>query len=208
MKTPIKLYKSLSDLSIYNFNQYVETNDLRYLIVDWDEESKVKFNEQDAKKRWDDIYEMYCKKSGDNATMLLYSLKQKIFELEAKKYIVAKLIHQIITYPKTGELLESYIEELGAWGYKINRKKDFVYEINKVIRHLKVLDSVIELRREEADEITKSNDDEVMTLSQQVVSVEYSLNKNEIDPRKTSVEKWLDMIDKIKEISKQQKQAA
>ena len=47
-----------------------------------------------------------------------------------------------------------------------------------------------------------------MTLSQQVVSVEYSLNKNEIDPRKTSVEKWLDMIATIKEISKQQKQAA
>ena len=47
--------------------------------------------------------------------------------------------------------------------------------------------------------------EEYVPFEKELVSVEQALGRNEVDPKKTSVTKWIFMIEKIKEIIEQQR---
>ena len=97
------------------------------------------------------------------------------------------------------EVIELYLKELDGWGYKINREKNITEQINLMFVKLKQSQNKIRLKTDEVESYKPEDDDEPMTLMDQVIALELALGKNKIEPKETSVERWVGMIKNLKQ---------
>lgn len=102
-KVSEKLYSSIEDLPIWNWNQVHDTGNLGYLLHDHSEEER-----EDLGSTWDSLYDQYIKAFGIS--------KQYLKELQIRKKIAQLQCELIIT----GDLSlksfigaeESYLEDM------------------------------------------------------------------------------------------------
>lgn len=200
----IRYFKSCKDIFIYEFFQILETNDYRYLVKGWDEDEEIAIDQDKAKKKWEAIYEEYCKLSEDNKALLYFAVFSELLYLETRFQVVAMLIQQLIKRSDDKEAVALYAEELKAWKYRINLNNPIDGEIQRLHRQLKQSKNKIRLKKDELEGFKPEKGEEPMSLTEQVVSLELALGKNEINPRTTTVEKFVVMIQKLKEQNKKQ----
>ena len=167
-----------------------------HLIVGWDEYEKIEYDEDELKKVWDKIYIEYCDLTNDNQSLFYYQLLSEVNYLEVRKYVVLKLLEQLMTYQRSGEDLDKYIEVLKLWKYNWDKKLTYEEAIIKIFKNIKASDNKLRLKKDELEKM-KSTDDP-MTLTAQVVKLELSLEKNHIEPKTTSVLKWVTMLDEVR----------
>lgn len=190
-------YSDLSELSIYLFHKVLETNDPTHLIK---EQGAEPMEESELAELWSNLYSDYCKLCEDNKSLLYFSVASELLYLETRFQVVQLLLNQIVACLGIPEAVELYIIELRQWGYKIDKTKSLSGELSRMYTQLKQSQNKITLKRNELDTF-KSDEEEPMTLTQQVVKLEQALGRNEIDPKKTSVEKWVMLMKEVKEIS-------
>jgi hypothetical protein len=176
------------------------------MVYGWDEFSEVEFDKDEALKLWKEIYSEYTLLTDDNKTVMYYQLILLISGLETKRYVVSKLIEQILPNDKDEETLKLYLAALKEWNYKINPEVPLHEECLRILRDLRAMENRIRLKRNELE--SYKTEGEKMTLTQQVVKLERALEKNNIDPRTTSVEKWLMMLKEVGEMNKARKNKA
>lgn len=205
----VRYYKGCDDLPIYNFQKIIETNNYAYLVYGWDENRRAFQDNDYCRELWDSIYNEYCKLTEDNASLMYYSLQKQLNYLKARYYIVSKLLDIMVdgTVLDSIELTEIYIQALKKWKYFIKRNKPIDEEIKRMYRELKISINKIELVEYELESF-ENTDEERVTFVSEVVGLEIALNKNEINPRTTSVSKWRAMIDKLKEKNSQMRRAS
>ena len=201
MKT--RFYNSCNDISIYSFNKIVDTDNYAYMVYGWDEYEEIEFVKEDAIKHWKEIYSEYTELTDDNKTIMYYQLILLVSRLETKRYVVSKLIEMMLPNDMDEETLKLYIEALGEWNYKIDPKVPLQEELLRILRDLRAMENRIRLKRNELE--SYKTEGKSLTLTQQVVKLERALEKNNIDPRKTSVEKWVAMLKEVAEINQARK---
>jgi len=201
----IRYYKGCKDIPVFNFFQCLETNSYLYLIKDWDEESEIKVDESDLRKRFDAIYEEYCKMSEDNSSLMYFALFCELTYLETRFSFAQKLLTLLAKRPKDNEAIVAYAEELRGWDYKMNLEKPFSDEMNRLVVQLKQSQNKIRLKQNELELMKPEENDTPSSFMDQLVSLEVALEKNEINPRTTTLEKWISLIKNLKAKNEQLK---
>ena len=201
----LRYYKGCDRLSIYSFHQVLRTNNLRYLVIGADEYAEdfetMEIDEDIASKHWTAIYDEYCKLSEDNKSLMYFGLCSELLYLETRFKISSMLLGQLIKrrIDEDDEVIELYLKELDGWKYKIDRDKDITDEINRMFVKLNQSKNKIRLKADEVDSYKPEDDNEPMTLMDQVIALELALGKNKIEPKETSVDRWVGMIKNLKQ---------
>lgn len=192
------LYLGISDLPIYNFDKILKTNNLSYLVVKWNERKEIKVPKK-ASKRWDDIYNQYCKATENNEALTYYSLITELSYLESRYIIVHTLI---------STLNENNKKDFG----ERFKKLDIAFDVKKtVISQAKDLKRQLRIAKQEIDITTgkvkklKSDDDPSSIINQKIKLERITGLK--INLRKTSVEEWIEIHNEAEDIVKQQREA-
>lgn len=223
----LKYYRNCDELPIYNFYKIIETKSFSYLYkksrmntlyfyfrgkMEWlGTKTKIKlikfkFSEN---KAWNELYEGYLEKFGDNETLRYYELIGEVMRLTTRYKVVFELLKAFTITSVNEKTLDLFIDALKKWGYKINKSKDIQSEIKRMYQKLKQSENRIRIKENELKELTKKNETEKsLTLTEQQVKLEQGLGRNEINVKTISVTKWFVMINEFKELMLQrQKQS-
>ena len=198
----MRYHQTCSTISIYAFDKISETKDLRFMVVGWDEFKEIKIDEEIAQKYWEDIFNEYIVLSDDNKITMYYEALQELSNLKTRKHVVTIILDRILTI-KDNAIIEKYIEILGTLKFKVNKTKPLKDEVERLTIQLKGADNKIRLTEDKLKNL--QSDEKPIPLMKQVIRMEQALGKNLIDPKITTVEKWLFMYEEAK--SKNQKAA-
>lgn len=198
-----RFYRDCSEISIYNFNKVVETDDYSWLVVDYDGYKPVEFDEEQAADFWRDIYNEYTKLSDNNETALFYELLLEIHRLKIRRYFVTILIQEL-RIGGTQKVVDGFIDSLKKWRVFINPDRPLNTELDKAERQLRAAQNKIELKENELEQL-KERQEDAISLEEQIVRLEQGLGRNNIDPKTTSVKKWLVMIKEYKALLDRQR---
>jgi hypothetical protein len=198
----IHLHKSCDTLPIYNFYKVVDTMDLNYLAIGYNDlnELNVKIDKELATKNWNAILSEYSELTANREVLANYEKQIEILYLE--------------TIIKSGEkILENYEEYgdieilllLNDFDYSFDEHKNIENQINMVIRKIKGYRNKVRILKSNYEQRFRKKDNEAKesNLTKDALSLELSLDiGREIDIRTTSVSKWIYMFDLVKEKSR------
>lgn len=200
------LYKSCSDIPVFNFDVIYKTNDFKYLVVGYDGYADIKVP-KGANERWEEIKNEWIEMLDDNSIAHYYMLISECVYLQTRYQVVEMLLKQIFEQDgeMTDETLETYIQALAQWRYKWNRKNEKLSEIKRLIQQLQASRNKIELKNDELEKLQKENENngDASSLEKQAVILEQITGKNNIDTRTTSVKKWIEITKVAQEINEQ-----
>lgn len=205
--TGIKFYKGCGDLPIYNFYQVMETGLYDFLVVGYDEYQGIKELPITGREHWQSIYNEYCQLTKNNTALTYYNLVCEINYMETRFQVIPVLISGLAK-ATTGEIQELYYAELRAWGYKIQPAISFEEQLENLQRQWKGSKNTIELKRDDLEKLKKSISIDKTSLTEMVVRLEQILNRNDINPRTTSVEKWIMLHKEAERIVESKRNAA
>lgn len=178
-------------MPIYNFDKILQTNNLSYMVVDWNERKEIEIP-KDANEKWEEIYNEYCKRTANNEALTFYSLNCEVLYLETRFYIVSNLINGLSEINK-----ESFGRELNAWKIPFNIKGSIKKQVEQLKRHLRIAEQNLNMKKRKRDAL-KNDDVEETTLLKQVIIIQEQLGVK-IDIRKDSVEYFIAAVDRLKE---------
>lgn len=195
----MKYYKNCSDLPIYNFFKISETNNLGYLVIGYDEEKVI--NDKKLVGLWDNILEEYYKLTNDSNSLLILEVTRELIYLKKRFEIVSLLLEQLSKGIKSKEIRFKYFDALNEWEYYIKKDKPLGSELNRMYKQLKASFNTISIKQAEYDELNKKSETKKTSLIEQIVKLEQALSRNEIDDKKTSVAKYIALINEVKLIN-------
>ena len=180
----------------------METGNYMWLIKEYQEGVEVNVKEK-LTDIWQKIYIEYTELTNDNQSLRYFKLKMRITFLETRIYYVNSLIIQMVSREMDEQTQKQYIDAIREWDLPYKGDKVDVSEVEKLQRFLKLSKNEIGLKNNELDQLKGSG--EHTPLTKQVVMVEQALGRNVIDPKTTSVAKWVYMMEVIKEQNTQKK---
>lgn len=197
-----KYYRNCEELPIYNFYKVLDKKDFSYLVVDYNAYDKIEPNEE-LISLWENIYEEYLRLSKNNTMLLYYETVSELLYLESRYEVAMTLLQQISMGRMDKNMLNAYVLELNKWNYILDIKKPLKDELNRLTMQLKQSENKIRLKQSIKKELEDGNKEIPMTLVEQQVKLEQSLSRNEIDTKKTSVLKWIQLIKEVKFINEE-----
>lgn len=197
-----KYYRNCEELPIYNFYKVLDKKDFSYLVVDYNAYDKIDRNEE-LISLWENIYEEYLRLSKNNTMLLYYETVSELLYLESRYEVAMTLLQQISMGRMDKNMLNAYVLELNKWNYILDIKKPLKDELNRLTMQLKQSENKIRLKQSIKKELEDGNKEIPMTLVEQQVKLEQSLSRNEIDTKKTSVLKWIQLIKEVKFINEE-----
>lgn len=195
----LSIYRSCSELSIFLFHNILETGDYTLLLkepVETEDPEEQDYIEKELNEAWNEVYEEYCKLAEDNASLMYFLICNELLYLKTRRRFGTVLLNSLIRRRDSASMMD-YIDELARWKFVIDKEKPFEAEVAKVKRLLRAAKNKIRLKEDELEKYKENDGEEKMSLVQQVLKVELALGKNEIDPKTTSVERWIAMIKEI-----------
>ena len=199
----LRFYFSCDDFPIWNFHKIMETSDYSYLVIDWDGFEKLDIDQEKASERWGQIYNEYCRLTQNNKAITYYRNRQRLMWLETRVVVCGKMLVQMSMRNMREEMFFEYIKVLRNFEVPYPKDVKDIKCIEDAGRFLKATKNQIELLRDEIKKMSEIG--EYVPFEKELVDVEHALGKNEINPRTTSVSKWIQLINKIKEIVEQQR---
>lgn len=203
-KSEVEYYSSCDDLWYYNFYRILETRNYAYLIKGWDEVSEIQYNKDKAFKVWQKIYSEYTRLKDDNKLLMHIEVCAELMYLENRKYVVMTLAEIMGAGEKTMDVLKLYADEIKEWGFSFNLNLPLDKELHRLQRQMLRVDNKIGILQDQKEDFEEEQGEEI-TLMAIIVAMEQALNRDEIDPKKIVVTKWIAMVDKIKQIAKHRK---
>lgn len=191
-------FRDCESMPLYNFHKVLETDNYAFMVSGYEGEEEFSFDEQVAKSHWGNIYNEYCKLSEDNKSLMYFSVASELVYLETRFLLGSEFLKHLVSHLKEPTIVSMCIEELKKWKFVINKDKDLDKEIQRAFKALKGSKNKINLKRSELEKFKPDDDEESMTLVEQIVKMEQALGRNEIDPKKVSVAKWVAMNKELK----------
>lgn len=174
----------------------MEAGNVLWLIKDY-EKGKTPNVKEDLNDVWSEIYTEYCDLTNDNDSFRYYKLSMRLIYLETRVYFASNIILQMASRSMDEKTAKEYIESLREWDVKYTKDKIDLDELEKAQRQIKLSKNEISIKRKQIDELR--GDGEKTPFEKQVVLAEQALGRNQINPKKTSVKKWVYMMDFIRE---------
>lgn len=196
----VKYYRGISDMPIYNFYKFLETQNYHYLVDGWDERKELEINEKTCTDLWNEVYEQYCLLTNDNESLLYFDKASELIYLKTRYYFVDQVLLQLEIDLKPLDIQKEYLDSLAKWEYYGRKNEKIEDTIKRLRKQWKGSINKIQLIENFIND-AKPDEDNKVTFIKQVVKMEQALNRNEIDVRRVSVEKWCAMLEEIREKS-------
>jgi hypothetical protein len=194
VKRKPEYYLQAKDMLLWNYLQYLETNDLRY-FSDYHNKKNVKEPRIDLlEQNMTDIYGEILEITKRFEVLEKFRKTHKILKNNVKYNAVMDLIKSIYEYDNNlgREILLEKIEMIRRWGYKISQDKDLFDQLDKIAKGLQAIKTEVEVLE---SELIKENKTEKVSFEKQRLSIEMGLElKIPIDPMKDSVERWFILL--------------
>lgn len=202
----MEFHKTCRELSIYNFNEILKTNNLCFLLKEYDEysEKQVVIIGSDlvmAKKIYKEIIYEYSELTFNKNVMLSYNFQINIEKEEFKYNLTEKILNNYSEFEDVNVL---YL--LNDLGWKFS--DDYSYlsieeQLKIIIASMRKLKTKIDLLKVKYNakfnnkQNINVNEEEIVfidKLDQEAISLELNLGLSySIDTKKTSVSKWISM---------------
>lgn len=205
-KKPLRYHRDCDSLSIASFTKIMETGEYRYLIMSWDGISELKYDRDEAARIWSGIYNEYCELTSNNRAIHYYKDAQRLVYLETRKYIGERFLVQLAIRQMKKKTQDEYVSRLRDLRFTWSDQWDKRKNIDDLSRQIRAAENEIGLL---SDSLKKmSSNEETMPFEKQLVKVEQALGRNVVDPWKTSVKKWVFLLQEIKEINESRRKQA
>ena len=204
--THIKPYLSARAMPLYNYEQYLETNDTKWFSNFY--EVKDPFNEPlDIDKAIENVYGEILSITKDYNVIKRFENIHKLYKLELKYNDCMRLIIAIETMPSGMPTLNDLVNQLKKWHYRIDANKELFSQLSRIKAGLNNILNEIESIK---NELEKENQNEKSDIEKDKVVIELGLNMGyAINSKQMSVYKYFtlrqQLINKNTELQKQTK---
>lgn len=191
----MNIHKNCSSLSIWSFYKIIDTEDVRYLIKNYDNDKDIKLTEKritELMSIWDEIVTEYGLLTVNAKVIKNYRLQFIIAELEFK---YSTCINVLDIYANSGMIDVLLI--LNEFDFNINLLLNLEQQIDIVINKLKSLKNQIKIHKINYTRKYKKNVEDIkFNLDREALILQMNLDlKAGIDVKNTSVERWLNMVE-------------
>ena len=194
VKRKPEYYLQAKDMLLWNYLQYLETNDLRY-FSDYHNKKNVKEPRIDLlEQNMTAIYGEILEITKRFEVLEKFRKTHKILKNKVKYNAVMDLIKSIYEYDNNlgREILLEKVEMIRRWGYKVSQDKDLFDQLDKIAKGLQAIKTEVEVLE---SELIKENKTEKVSFEKERLSIEMGLElKIPIDPMKDSVERWFILL--------------
>ena len=194
VKRKPEYYIQAKDMLLWNYLQYLETNDLRYFSNYHNKknvkEPRIDLLEQSMTAIYGEILEITKRFE----VLEKFRKTHKILKNKVKYNVVMDLIKSIYEFDNNlgREILLEKVEMIRRWGYKISQDKDLFDQLDKIAKGLQAIKTEVEVLE---SELIKENKTEKVSFEKERLSIEMGLElKIPIDPMKDSVERWFILL--------------
>jgi hypothetical protein len=155
--THIKPYLSARQMPLYNYEQYLETNDNKWFSNFY--EVKYPFNEPlDIDKAIENVYGEILSITKDYQVIKRFENIHKLYKLELKYNDCMRLITAIETMPAGMSTLEDLVNQLRKWHYKIDVNTELFKQLTTIKDSLaNILNDIQSIKKELEKEIKMRN---------------------------------------------------
>lgn len=195
---------------VYNFFKIVETDDLRYLVKNYDDENNKLELTQEQKNEFaeifNNIYYEYCDITNN---FKLKGILQKEILIQQWSIIHTIISNCLMLYEEYGNILddESKKEILGIINslddpkYIIKLDKPFKPQVDRLVNKMKGLkNKIIIYKSKIADSLKSEKAQTKIDLDRDALYLEKNLELGrEINPKTTTLTRWVRMIQMSKE---------
>ena len=185
-------------MPLWNFQKYLETNDLKYFTKELKE---IK----DLHLVMNDFFVEYLELTQNNAVYQRFSKIYKLLKLEGKYNCVTLILKSLYNYDKglDIEMFHALTWELEKWHYKIDRAKDIFAQIESINQRLQNVKTQIEILQLE---LKKDDQQESQSIESQLISVSRILElKYKLDAKEITVKEWIEFQKQAEKTIKSQK---
>lgn len=194
VKRKPEYYLQAKDMLLWNYLQYLETNDLRY-FSDYHNKKNVKEPRIDLlEQSMTAIYGEILEITKRFEVLEKFRKTHKILKNKVKYNAVMDLIKSIYEFDNNlgREILLEKVEMIRRWGYKISQDNELFDQLDKIAKGLQAIKTEVEVLE---SELIKENKTEKVSFEKERLSVEMGLElKIAIDPMKDSVERWFILL--------------
>ena len=194
VKKKPEYYLQAKEMLLWNYLQYLETNDLRY-FSDYHNKKNVKEPRIDLlEQSMTAIYGEILEITKRFEVLEKFRKTHKILKNKVKYNAVMDLIKSIYEFDNNlgREILLEKVEMIRRWGYKISQDKDLFDQLDKIAKGLQAIKTEVEVLE---SELIKENKTEKVSFEKERLSIEMGLElKIPIDPMKDSVERWFILL--------------
>lgn len=187
-------YLKAKDMLLWNYLQYLETNDLRY-FSNYHNKKKVKEPRIDLlEQSMTAIYGEILEITNRFEVLEKFRKTHKILKLKVKYNSIVSIITSIYEFEISlgREMLLEKVGMLEKWNYKIDKEKELFTQLERIAKGLPAIKTEIEVLE---SELINENKTEKVSFEKQRLSVEIGLElKLAIDPMKDSVERWFILL--------------
>lgn len=194
-----RLYLNCSELPIWNFHQMGKEINYAFLVKNVEDIEEVDSLPINSPQIWKEIYNEYCDISDNTDSQEYLRSVGQLNELD-QKYRFCLILVEIILTTTDKEILQKTFKELSAWGFAFNQSK-MDTELDRFMVWLRSIKSQMNFINAELESHLKSNTHPIR-LEKQQVKLERATGRNDIDLKKCSVAKWLEIIKDAEEIAR------
>jgi len=191
------IYQGTHDMPIYHFWKCLVKDDMRYMVVGWNERDEIKIPE-DADEKFFDVFNEYCMKTANNETDTYYALLNEIDYMKRRYNILAILVGEL-----NEENKEAYGNEIQLWGFRFDLKKTVAEQIKNFEKQFRAARQDIELKEDELKKLTGETDEgEPLNLYKKKIRLERILGIS-IELKATVIDEWIEIESEAKEVNEE-----
>jgi len=194
----MKIYKSCATLPIRRFFRIFETNDLRNLIIGFNEENDEFELTPEEQEKFKDIFEtIYYEYSEISENHKLRASLKKQLLINEWTFLYTMVSSILELYKEHGELSTlSLINNIDDQKYRIDTTKPINPQVDKLVKEMKYLKNKIRIfKLKLLESNTNVKKDVKSDLDRDALYLERNLElKRSIDPDITTVSSWVKMI--------------
>ena len=200
-KSKTILYQDCNDTTLEVYINIMKDKDLKHLVKSGKMPSQEVLTAQMEK-----INEEFMELRGENSTITNFDKIQYREQLILKVNFCFQLVDRISQRTTQGlltkETIEGFVEELKRWGYRINRDKPLIEELEKITSDLKALQTTIDILSEEiypeVEEETTDEEKRVLAFHSMLLSFQRILNIDKINIKTTSLLEFVAIENQVK----------
>lgn len=209
-KSKTILYEDCSDTTLDVYLNITKHNDLKYLV----KSGSIPSNEILTAKM-EKINEEFMVLRGEKSTLSDYDKIQYKEQLVLKVHCVSTIINVLIQRMEvglmSGEHIEKYVARFKQFGFRLNRDKPLVDELNKITNELNALQTTIEILHNEIYPENKENETEeekkLLSFHSMLLMYQRILKIDKIDIKTTTLVEFVALETQVKEEMKRKNTA-
>jgi len=202
IKSKTVLYQDCNDTTLDVWLNIMRTKDLKHLVKKGSVPSQSVLESQMEK-----INAEFMSLRGQDSTITVFDKIQYREQLILKVNFCFQLVDRISQRSLQGlltvETLEGFVEELKRWGFRINRDKPLLDELQNITNELKALQTTIDVLQEEIypeqDETVSDEQKGALAFDKMLLSYQRILGIGKIEKKTTTLAEFVVIEQSVKD---------